>query len=124
MVDELEPRPEETVVDKVYFSAFHETDLDQTLRDLRVNSLIVTGTITEMCVEDTARHAVHHGYRTVVVSDAVASNDLAGHEAALRAFEKNYGWVLPSESIREALRLERKPAGQRNTHDLHVEGQS
>lgn len=99
MIDEFKPLPGETVIDKVYFSAFHGTDLERRLRDLEVDGLIVTGTITEMCVEDTARHAVHFGFPTVLVHDAVSSADPEGEAACLRAFARNYGWVMDSQQI-------------------------
>ncbi|WP_134498190.1 cysteine hydrolase family protein [Microvirga pakistanensis] len=99
IIDELAPRPDDLIVDKIYFSAFHLTDLGQRLRAMSVSSLVITGTVTEMCVEDTARHAVHFGFPTAVVSDAVSSNDDMGHAAALSAFDRNFGWVLTTEQV-------------------------
>ena len=99
VIDELAPRPGETVLDKEFYSAFHGTDLEHRLRAAGADGLVVTGTLTEMCVEDTARHAVHLGYPTVVVLDAVASTDPVGHGAMLAAFDRNYGWTLSTESV-------------------------
>jgi ureidoacrylate peracid hydrolase len=102
VIDELAPLPGETVIDKTFFSAFHGTDLDARLRAAGADGVIVAGTLTEMCVEDTARHAVHLGYPTVLVRDAVASNDPVAHAATLRAFAINYGWTM---NAREAAAL-------------------
>ncbi|WP_397543236.1 isochorismatase family protein [Roseovarius salis] len=99
IVDELAPEPTEVMIEKPFFSAFHGTDLNQRLQALGTDGLIVTGTITEMCVEDTARHAVHHGYRTVIASDLVASNDPEMHDATLVAFARNFGQVASAEVI-------------------------
>lgn len=99
VIDELTPRPGEIVVDKQFYSAFHGTGFDERLRAAGVDGLVVTGTLTEMCVEDTARHAVHLGHPTVIVRDAVASTDPAGHRAALAGFARNYGWVLTVEAV-------------------------
>lgn len=103
VIDELQPRDGDLVLDKIYYSAFHRTDLDDRLRALGVGSVVVVGTVTEMCVEDTARHAVHHGYPTLIVRDAVSSGSAEGEAAALAAFERNFGWVADSPSVFDLL---------------------
>ncbi|MFZ5674745.1 MAG: cysteine hydrolase family protein [Pseudomonadota bacterium] len=103
VIDELAPRPDDIVLDKVYFSSFHGTDLDRRLAALAADSLVICGTVTEMCVEDTARHAVHFGYPTFLASDAVSSNTPAAHQAALDGFARNYGFVAKTEEIVELL---------------------
>ena len=103
VVDELTPREGDMVIDKIFFSAFHGTDLDARLRSARIDGLVVTGTLTEMCVEDTARHAVHFGYPTALVRDCVASNVAQAQTATLLAFGTNYGWVLDSAELHAAL---------------------
>ena len=99
IIDELRPQPGELVIDKIYFSAFHNTDLDRELTARAVGSVVVTGTVAEMCVEDTARHAVHFGLPTVLVSDAVSSSNPEGKRAALEGFARNYGWVMSASEI-------------------------
>ncbi|RKF12575.1 cysteine hydrolase [Roseovarius spongiae] len=103
MIDELAPEPRDIVIDKIFYSAFFKTNLHQQLQSLGVDALAVTGTLTEMCVEDTARHAVHHGYPTAMVRDAVASNSPTRHDAALDAFAGNYGWVMDASEIEARL---------------------
>lgn len=103
VVDELAPAPDDLVIDKIFFSAFHATDLDARLRAQGIDALAVTGTLTEMCVEDTARHAAHHGYPTALIRDCLASNTPRAHDATLRAFADNYGWVLDSADALAAL---------------------
>lgn len=99
VIDELAPEASDIVIDKVYFSAFHGTGLAARLRALGAESLVVVGTVTEMCVEDTARHAVHFGLPTTIISDAVSSNHPAGHQAALDGFARNYGWVRSAAEV-------------------------
>lgn len=99
VIDELMPLPGETVLDKIYFSAFHATDLKRTLDRLEVDGLVFVGTVAEMCVEDSARHAVHFGYPTVLVADAVSSNHLPSQQATLAAFARNYGWVMTTNEV-------------------------
>lgn len=99
VIGELAPLPGETVVDKVGYGAFHGTHLDRRLRALGVGSLLVTGTVTQICVEETAREAFHHGYRTTIVSDTVSSYAPDLHAATLKNFALKFGWVADSETV-------------------------
>ena len=103
IVENLAPAAGEIVIDKTYYSGFHETDLHTRLQKAGVQSLCITGLITEMCVEDTARHAVHHGYPTVILHDLVASSDPQAATAALAAFDKNFGWVARADDMENKL---------------------
>lgn len=105
VIDELLPQQGEDVVDKIYYSAFHGTDLGERLNARGVDGVAIVGTITEMCVEDTARHAVHYGYPTVLLADGLSSNTPQQHEATLAAFERNYGWVLRADEFGALLKL-------------------
>lgn len=108
VIDELTPLDGDIVLDKIYFSTFHATDFASTLKQLEADSLVFVGTVAEMCVEDSARHAVHFGYPTIVVADAVSSNHLPSQRAALDAFARNYGWVLSTDQILSALGMEQQ----------------
>jgi nicotinamidase-related amidase len=72
----FEPLPGEPVVSKSVNAAFIGTDLDLRLRRLGIDTVIVFGISTDMCVSTTARVASNLGYRTVVVGDACACFDL------------------------------------------------
>lgn len=99
VVDELAPRAGEIVVDKHGYGSFHGTDLDARLRALGVRSLVVTGTVTQICVEETAREAFHHGYRTTVAADGVSSFAPDLHAATLKNFAMKFGWVADTETV-------------------------
>ena len=103
VIDELAPAPGEPVIDKLGYGAFHGTDLDSRLRTLGVRSLVITGTVTQICVEETAREAVHHGYLTTVVADAVSSFAPDLHAATLRNFAMKFGWVVDADELIAAL---------------------
>jgi nicotinamidase-related amidase len=103
VIGELEPEPGEPVVDKLGYGAFHGTDLDVRLRALGVRSLVVTGTVTQICVEETAREAFHHGYATTVVADAVSSYAPDLHAATLRNLALKFGWVADADDVIAAL---------------------
>lgn len=98
VIEELAPRPGEIVIDKYGYGAFHGTDLDARLRALGVESLLVTGTVTQICVEETAREAFHYGYRTTLISDGVSSFAADLHAATLKNFAMKYGWVADAET--------------------------
>ena len=72
-VPELAPRPGEIVVRKRGYDAFAGTPLDGALRARNVTSLVVTGTMTDICVLATVTAALHREYRVSVVEDGVAT---------------------------------------------------
>ena len=59
----------------------------------------MTGTVTQICVEETGREAFHHGFRTTMVSDAVSSFDAELHSATLRNFAMKFGWVRTTDEV-------------------------
>jgi nicotinamidase-related amidase len=82
-VDPLRPLSGEIVIDKPGYSAFAHTTLHQALTKRGVQTLIMMGVTTEVCVSSTLRSAVDLGYRCVTVSDACASGDPTLHQASL-----------------------------------------
>lgn len=99
IIDELRPEPSDLVVEKYGYGAFHDTSLAETLRGLGVETLLVTGTVTQICVEETAREAFHHGFPTTIVADAVSSFAADLHAATLKNFAMKFGWVADSETL-------------------------
>ncbi|WP_199620330.1 isochorismatase family protein [Paenibacillus alkalitolerans] len=75
IIDELAPKPEDIIINKLFYSGFHFTDLDTILRSRDVDTLIVCGTATNVCCEATVRDAVHKEYKAIVLSDANAAAD-------------------------------------------------
>ncbi len=65
--------------------------------------MVVTGTVTQICVEETARGAFHYGYRTTVVSDAVSSYMPDLQAATLKNFAHKFGWVSSTDEVLAAL---------------------
>jgi nicotinamidase-related amidase len=99
IIDELKPLPTDLVIEKFGYGAFHKTPLEKTLRSFGLNSGVITGTVTQICVEETAREAFHHGFRTTIVQDAVSSFAPDLHAATLRNFEMKFGWVSNTDTI-------------------------
>jgi nicotinamidase-related amidase len=111
VIDELAPQAGELVVDKHGYGSFHETDLAARLRALGVDTLYMTGTVTQICVEETAREAFHHGFRTTIVADAVSSFAPDLHAATLKNFAMKFGWVEPSADVIARIEKLRTTAG-------------
>jgi nicotinamidase-related amidase len=72
------PAAGEWIVVKHFPSSFTQTDLQNKLRERNIDTLILCGLMTHMCVDSTARGALEYGYRVIVVHDACASRDLPG----------------------------------------------
>ena len=103
VIEELAPEPGDPVIEKYCYGAFHGTPLAQTLQFLKVETLVVTGTVTQICVEETARQAFHHGYPTTLVSDAVSSFAPDLHAATLKNFASKFGWVSTAAEVVDGL---------------------
>ena len=112
IVDELAPADADLVVDKHRYSGFHGTELEAELRSRGVDTLIVVGATTSVCVESTVRDAMARDFRCIVVEDAVAEPIGAGlarsnHEASLLVMELLFAWITNSEEIIDALATHR-----------------
>jgi nicotinamidase-related amidase len=91
IIGELKPKKVDFRVFKRKYSAFQGTDLDQMLRDLKVDTVILTGVMTDICIQHTAADAFFRGYKIIVPKDCVEAVDAATHEAAIKFIRKAYG---------------------------------
>jgi nicotinamidase-related amidase len=106
IIPELYPLEGEPVVDKPGKGAFYATDLLNILRNGDIETLIVCGVTTEVCVHTTVREANDRGYRCIVPGDCCASYFPEFHEMGLRMIAAQggiFGWVSDSEKILAAL---------------------
>jgi ureidoacrylate peracid hydrolase len=99
----VSPAADELVIVKHRYSGFAYTPLELALRTLEVDTVLLAGASTHVCVEATARDAIMRGYRPVVVSDCVASGQRDLHEAALVDMAEYLGPVATLNEVREAL---------------------
>ena len=99
VIDELAPLAGEPQLEKYGYNGFHRTSLTDVLRARGADTVVITGTVTQICVEDTARGAFHEGFQTVVVADAVSSFDPELHDATLRNIEMKFGRVLTTDDV-------------------------
>ncbi|UOD50421.1 cysteine hydrolase family protein [Orrella daihaiensis] len=86
----IKPRASDPVVDKFRPDAFHRTNLDLILRSNGIQTVVLLGANTEGCVESTVRSCAHHDYYTVVAEDAVASSNVAYHDASLKLMRNRF----------------------------------
>ena len=106
IVADLAPLPGEPVVDKPGKGAFYQTDLELMLRNRGIDTLLVCGVTTEVCVHTTIREANDRGYRCIAVADCCASYFPEFHEVGLRMIAAQggiFGWVARSADILDAL---------------------
>jgi len=103
IVPELAPRSEEPVLVKAFPSGFVGTNLLSYLVYHRVDTLIVTGTVTSGCVRDTVLDAFNHNYRVAVPVEAVCDRGLTSHKVTLFDIHMKYGDVLPMAEVLEYL---------------------
>ena len=92
----MDVRPEDERVEKHRFSAFIQGSgpLEARLRARGFDTVLITGTVTSVCCESTARDAMMRDFRTVMVSDGNAATSDSEHEAALLGFHAMFGDVL------------------------------
>jgi|Deesub1362A_J573_1020465.scaffolds.fasta_scaffold00454_1 ureidoacrylate peracid hydrolase len=105
IVDELRPKEGDIIIEKQRYSAFYGTILEMILRSLDVDTLILTGCATNVCVESTARDAHARNFDVIVLSDCTAAFDSKeDQEASLRIIRRVFGKVLTSQEVIEALK--------------------
>lgn len=83
-IKELYPEGEEYIVPKRRHSGFAHTDLDLYLREESIDTVVVTGVWTNVCVRSTASDALYNAYKVITLSDGVHSKNDEMHEAGLR----------------------------------------
>jgi biuret amidohydrolase len=95
IIDELTPLDHEPVVDKPGKGAFYETQLDLLLRNRGIDTLLVCGVTTEVCVQSSVREANDRGFICIVLSDCCASYFPEFHDVSLRMITAQggiFGW--------------------------------
>ena len=99
VVDELEPRPGERVLEKHYPSGFSNTDLTGWLAQRGIDTAIITGCTTSGCVRATAVDAMSNGFRPIVPRECSGDRAKGPHEANLFDIDQKYGDVMSLEDV-------------------------
>jgi len=96
VVDTLRPEEGDHHVKKRRYSGFYATGLDALLRELGVDTLVLTGLVTNICVQHTAADAFFRGYRVIVPWDCVEAPTEEAQKTSLGYMEQMYGAEITS----------------------------
>ncbi|OLP60891.1 isochorismatase [Xaviernesmea oryzae] len=99
IIEDLGARPDDIHVTKRRYSAFFQTDLDLTLKDMKVDQLVVFGVVTNICVRSTVHDAFFIGYEVVVPADACAATGPREQESSLYDIATHFGVVSDTKSV-------------------------
>ena len=99
----LAPLKGEKVVYKHRYSAFYNTDLEIVLRGMEITDLIITGILTNVCCETTARDAFMRDFRVFFTADATAAAEPEFHVASLRNLAYAFAYVLTTDALLKQL---------------------
>jgi nicotinamidase-related amidase len=105
IMKEIAPRPGEPLINKTAQGAFGASSIDHVLKQMGVQTLVVTGMYTNHCVISTCIGAADAGYRVIVPADAVGTWDKRLHEQALEVMRS---WVITSSSREVIAELRKK----------------
>ena len=97
----LDVRPDDLIVEKNRFSAFIQgsSNLAEVLRARGLDTLLITGTVTNVCCESTARDAMMLNFRTIMVTDGNAAVTDEDHNASLIAFYLTFGDIMSTDRL-------------------------
>ena len=103
IIDALAPRDGEPVIEKRWYDAFAGSELDGVLRARHVTSLVVVGTMTDICVLSTVVGAFNREYRITVVEDGVSTLWPEIQRATLDIIGRAFGRVVSSKAVLDTL---------------------
>lgn len=98
-LEEVAPLPGEVVLSKTTSNTFVSTNADFVLRNMGIDTIIMTGVVTNNCVESSTRGAGDLGYRVLLVGDACAAWTQKGHDYALEHLHRNFAYVKTTDEI-------------------------
>ena len=101
--DDIVPLPNEKVILKHRYSAFYNTDLETVLRCLKIEDLVVSGIMTNLCCESTARDAYYRDYKVFFLADATGSINEEMHVASLLNLAFGFAFVTTADSVTQRL---------------------
>lgn len=98
---QMDAKPDDLYIEKHRFSAFIQgsSNLDEILRARGFDTLLITGTVTNVCCESTARDAMMLNYKVIMVSDGNAAANDEEHNASLRTIYTTFGDVMDTDML-------------------------
>ncbi|KAI3514357.1 hypothetical protein L1887_12695 [Cichorium endivia] len=105
LIPEIGRREEELVVEKNTYSGFRGTQLEERLKGMGVEEVIVTGVMTNLCCETTAREAFVRGFRVFFSTDATATSSEELHQATLMNMAYGFAYLVDCKTLQNAFSL-------------------
>ena len=100
---DLAPAPNEKVILKHRYSSFYNTDLETVLRCLKIEDLVVSGIMTNMCCESTTRDAYNRDYRVFFLADGTGALNEEMHMATLLNLAFGFAFVTTADAVMDQL---------------------
>ena len=96
---DLKVEPQDLIVEKNRYSAFIQgsSNIEEVLRARGLDTLLITGTVTNVCCESTARDAMMRNFKTIMITDGNAANTDEDHNASLNNFYLTFGDVMSTD---------------------------
>ena len=98
-----QPEPGEHRIEKHKYDAFHDTDLDAVLRNMKKDTVIISGVATEVCCESTARAAFFHDYKVVFLRDATAAFNPELQDLTCDRMDQLFARVINTKELLDTL---------------------
>jgi ureidoacrylate peracid hydrolase len=101
----LDIRKEDRIVEKKRFSAFIQgsSNLAEVLRERKIDTILITGTVTGVCCESTARDGMMLNFKTIMVTDGNAAVSDEDHNASLTSFYQTFGDIMSTDMLISSL---------------------
>lgn len=97
--EDIAPLSHEKVIFKHRYSSFYNTDLETILRCMEIEDLVISGIMTNMCCESTARDAYYRDYRIFFLADGTGSINEEMHTASLLNLAFGFAYITTTESV-------------------------
>ena len=94
VIDELKPTADDVIIEKRTYSGFFGTKLAEMLKEKQIDTLVLVGIFTHICVQHTAADAFYNGFNVIVPRDATAASTLGDYEAGLNTMKTLYGATI------------------------------
>ena len=103
-IPEIPIDSKDTILPKKHYSAFLETDLTRILQSKKVRDVIISGVMTNLCCETTARDAFMRGYRIFFLIDGTATGKSDHHLSTLKNLGFGFAYLLTTDELIQMLK--------------------
>lgn len=104
----LDKKVDLVVEKKNTYSAFHGTGMEEILREMEIEEVIITGVMTNLCCETSARDAFVRGFRVFVSTDSTATSNTELHESTLKNMAYGFAYLVDCKRLESCLKIKEK----------------